>query len=274
MAIVVCPACGKRYRVEQGLAGKRLRCGCGQPVEVGPPDQGAQRGSAEAAPQEDDDWVAAAFVSPEPPVAPQASEQQAPLPPPAPQWVSQEDPSDADAAAPGEPIEFSRDTPRDLLRHVQSAIASARKGRSKAAVRRLVVAGLAIAYGAVMALLLVIRLLLDPPEGIFGLSNRLASIVLAGCVAAGGWLILKRHPQGPAWAGLASLFLCFPSAWWLLMNVLGYYSTGQWRWLGAAVLQGVALFAIPAVVIAWCLQKELARQRRQQAMEDDELFHG
>lgn len=268
MAIaVVCPGCGKRYRVAPGLAGKRLRCPCGQRLEVGSIDQDAERPFAEAAPLEDEDWVAAAFAPPEPRVAQPSRLEQPPLPPPLPLAASEEAPDAATFPGRG-PTDFSALSPRDLLRHLQAAVAPPGKARSKAAVRRLVVGCLALVYGVVMTLVLAARLFLDPPDGVFALSNRLAAIVLAGCVAVGGWLILKRHPQGPAWAGLASLFLCFPSAAGLLLNMLGHYAAGQWRWLGAAALQGAALFAIPAVVIAWCLKMELGRQRRQQQREE------
>ncbi len=126
-----------------------------------------------------------------------------------------------------------------------------------------------MAYGAVFTVLFLVRLIVDPPEGIFALSNRLAVIVLAGSIAVGGWLILKRHPQGPAWAGLASVFLCFPMGWSLLITALRHYSAGQWRSLGEVLLEGIARFAIPVVVVAWCLKRELARQRCEHQREEE-----
>ncbi len=265
---VVCPACGRRFRVEERLAGKRLRCPCGQRLEVHHSGQADPSRPAPAQPEEDDDWVAAAFAAPEPPAVQESPDPQEPLPVPEPLSVAQQDPPGTWTSPVSGPADTSGEPPRDLLRHLQAAIAPAVKRRSKAAMQRLAVAGLAMAYGSVMALVLAVRLFLYPPAGIFALSNRLAAVVLAGCVAVGGWLILRRHPQGPAWAGLASVFLCFPTAWSLLMKALGNYSAGQWRWLGAVLLQGALLLTIPGLIVAWCLKKELARQERQREEEE------
>lgn len=270
MAIaVVCPACGRRFRVEEHVAGKRLRCPCGQRLVARSAQQAEQVTSAIVVPEEDD-WVAAAFASPEPPEGKPSEEGQAPTPPPLPLPIPQEDEPGTRGWTASPPAGALGDAPRDLLRHLQSALLPARNRSSKAAMQRLAIARLAMAYGSLVTLVLATRLFLDPPAGIFALSNRVASIVLAACVAVGGWLILKRHPQGPAWAGLASVFLCFPFAWSLLMSALGYYSAGQWRWLGAVLLKSAVQLAIPGLIIAWCLKKEVARQRQEQEREEQE----
>lgn len=301
MAIaVVCPGCGRRYRVEDRLAGKRLRCRCGQRLEVRNLEQSAGLSSGLGPSEEEDDWVAAAFAPPQSPrpnqvgsegnplppgrhgrMGPgaepvgQAPTGQSPLPTPLPVSVSQEEMADSGPFQPAGPADLSSrgplpgEAPRDLLRHLQSVLAPVRRPRSKAAIRRLVVAWLAMAYGVVLTVLFLIRLIVDPPGGIFALSNRLAAIVLAGAIAVGGWLIFKRHPQGPAWAGLASVFLCFPTAWSLLITGLGHYSAGQWRSLGEVLLEGIGWFAVPVVVVAWCLKRELARQRRDGQRDED-----
>lgn len=267
---VVCPACGKRFRVEDGLVGKRLRCPCGQRLEVHLAEGAGQPGSAPTSPGEDDDWVAAAFASSEPEPGQASVQEQEPLPPPMPLPAAQENRPDTWVAPTAQPAGLPGDTSRDLLRHLQSALSPAGKRWSKAAIQRLAVAVLAMMYGSVLAVVFVVRFFRDPPAGIFAVSNWIAAVVLAGCVAAGGWLILKRHPQGPAWAGLASVFLCFPTAWWLLLKVLGYYSAGQWRWLAAALVQGALLFGIPGVIVAWCLKKEHGRQQRERQQEETE----
>lgn len=273
MAIaVVCPACGRRFRVEEHVAGKRLRCPCGQRLVARPAQQTQEVTSEFVVPEEEDDWVAAAFASPEPPEGKSSDEGEAPTPPPLPPPIPQEQEDEPGtrgwAASP--PAGALGDTPCDLLRHLQSAFLPAGNRRSKAAMQRLAIAGLAMAYGSLVTLVLATRLFLDPPAGIFSLSNRVASIVLAACVAVGGWLIFKRHPQGPAWAGLASVFLCFPAAWSLMMSTLEYYAAGQWRWLGAVLLKSTVQLAIPGLIIAWCLKKEVARQRQQQKREEQE----
>jgi hypothetical protein len=82
-------------------------------------------------------------------------------------------------------------------------------------------------------------------------------------------LILKRHHQGPACAGLSCIFLCFFSAWRTLLLTLGTLIEGQLDLTLALVATFVIIYPVPIAITVWCLRVEMERQRREK--EEEEL---
>lgn len=254
-----CPGCGKRYEIDDRLAGKQAKCKCGTAMRV--PRKNAGSAGAAVEGLDDEDWVASAFSSPAPAGPTAAPPEATPIapppivdvrPPPLPERSTSEPPA---SQRPDEPADYARP----------------RKKKSKAARQRQIVAILAMVYGAVAALALVARSVFSPPDGVFTLSHHLAEIGLAVLIGLGGWMIRQRHPHGPTCAGLACLFLCFFAAWKLMLAAMSRLTEGRLGALLLVLVLGVLFYAIPAVVTAWCLREEMARQKREE--EEESLYY-
>ncbi len=79
-------------------------------------------------------------------------------------------------------------------------------------------------------------------------------------IVVGGVLILKRHPHGPACAGLACIFLCFFPLGWMLLVVLAALTTGELVGLLHGLAYTVVLYCVPVGITIWCLRQELAKK--------------
>jgi hypothetical protein len=123
---------------------------------------------------------------------------------------------------------------------------------------RTTVGVLAMGYGSVAALGFLVY-------GLFG--GRLWSFVqavLAGAIVFGGRLVLQRHPQGPACAGIACVALCFISAWFLLLGAFQNLALGHRLLFLRNVAQLVVFYSFPAWITWWSLQIEQLRQKDEQ----------
>lgn len=234
MPIVVhCPACNRRYQIDEQLSGKRARCPCGATMQVPTGNSGAP----------DADWVADAF-SESKPAASAAAEPDSP-PPVVP-------------ARPGVRA-VVQPPPVDLIEELAGPRAPSRKKL----IRR-VMAVLAIVYGLGAAGVFVVIGVMAPSADVFDFFEWLAMISLGVGMAAGGVLTWRRHPMGPAWAALSALFLCFFPAWDWLRWLLAALMAGAWLVFLGQLLLGAAMFAIPIAVTAWGLKMEKARQVREE----------
>jgi hypothetical protein len=117
-----------------------------------------------------------------------------------------------------------------------------------------------VAYGALAALVLLGIEFLAFPNGVIGWT---ADVVLAAGIAVGGVLILKRHEHGPACAGLASIFLCFLTAWGILWRLPMELIDGEFAAALAHLAFFLIVYSIPIGIVVWCLREETARQRRE-----------
>ena len=177
-----CPGCGKRYYVREELAGKSVRCRCGQV-----------------------NTVPAAAVS---------------------------------AAGPVRPVAGPRRRPK------------------KVEPLRIVVGVLSILYGIAATLWMIVLLLLDAIT-----LSRLVRVLLAVLIVVGGVLILRRHKNGPAFAGLCCLFLCFFPAWWLVIGMLAALTTGQFTAFLILLLVTLIVYSIPAGITVWSIREENAKRK-------------
>jgi hypothetical protein len=222
-----CPGCGKEYQVDEKMAGRQAKCRCGATTRIPAGDGGVIDEPL-------DDWVAAAFRPPvaAPPV-PEPKPPATPKPmPPMPPLVPAVD----------RPEPKRRRKPKPSRWHKPVGVAS-------------------IVYGALAALVLLGLEILSFPNGIMGWT---ADVVLAVAIAVGGVLILKHHEHGPACAGLGSIFLCFFSAWgvilWRLPMAL---SAGEYGVALVLVAFFVIAYSVPIGIVVWCLREETERQKRE-----------
>jgi hypothetical protein len=125
---------------------------------------------------------------------------------------------------------------------------------------RKLVAIASIAYGSIAAVVQLILWLQNFPGTFFGPAS---DIVLSGAIVAGGVLILKGNRQGPACAGLASIFVCFFPAWNLLWGLARTLSDPHGIELLRELAAFLVVYAVPAGIAVWCLREEMELQRRE-----------
>ena len=140
--------------------------------------------------------------------------------------------------------------------------------------RRTLMANLAIGYGAVMSVYLVITVLI---VGFW--YYRLAHIALTITVAAGGVLLRKEHKQGSTVIGLgcAGVFLVsgFPDMMTVLSILSTFFSAIVFGSLPGQVMaaslssafllaKAALVYSIPVYLIYWSLKQERAAQEREQ----------
>lgn len=224
-----CSGCGKEYRVREEMAGRRATCRCGATTRV--PSERMQEGQTDEEDEILEDWVATAFrtpptdpsVEPEPPAS-TSSERQETVPP-APEGRPESRPPHQEPPAP-------------WYRLVGVA---------------------SVAYGSVAALVSLATVIFYPVD----IFRWPAAVALPVAIAVGGVLILKRHPHGPACAGLSCVFLCFFSGWRVVLNTLGALTAG--RLADVLLFLGffVAVYSVPIGITVWCLRVETERQRRE-----------
>lgn len=113
---------------------------------------------------------------------------------------------------------------------------------------RIVVGVLSIVYGTVMVpLILVLQL-------------SIVRTLVAAAIVVGGVLILRRHKQGPAWAGLSCLFFCFFRVWFLFLGLLSTLSTGELKKFLVLLVYSVIVYAVPVFITIWCIRQETAKK--------------
>ena len=221
-----CSGCGKEYRVDRKMAGKQAKCRCGATTRV--PSEGVG-GLDESL----DDWVATAFEVP------------AGAPP---------------APEPEPPATVKPEPPGPLLPPVVDR-PNARSRRHEKPGRWHKLVGVAsVVYGVLAALVLLGFEVLSFPSGVIGWT---ADVVLASAIAVGGVLILKHHEHGPACAGLASIFLCFFSAWSILWGLPMALLAGEFGVALACLAFFVIAYSIPIGIVVWCFREETERQKRE-----------
>ena len=264
---IQCSGCGKRYKVGGNLAGQRVRCGCGETLIV--PALQPPGASGDVADDQLDESLFDVIAAGGP-----ASDQEA-----AADDISDDlldetiwdtdrkveraeaeadvDPSPvAEGATTDSPVADNR--PRPTVADDNEDEPATFWDRFKSPSRELI-AWLAIGYGAVMAFIL---FAMTVPAGLFlyrlpGLSlailigTRLVWIALAALIAVGGVLIRKRHPLGPACAGLGGAGTCFSWLWSLLWAFLPLHV-----FLAYFTVQFVFIYSIPTYIIYWCLKEE------------------
>lgn len=228
-----CPACGKHHDLRDALAGKRVKCRCGEVITV-----------AASAPESPDsfeeDWIAEAlgqpFAATPPPVEP-APDDSSPAPPPEP---PQERANEREL-----PERRRQETPNE-------------------AQRRRTVGALCVLYGIVMTFGFGAISYIGS-FGIFGLFGwvkllAFAQPFLAVMIAAGGVMILKNDPRGPTCAGLSCLILCFFPAFTVVRAVSLSLLAGHLGKFLLLVLYAAVVYSIPVFVTIWCLKEEAAAQ--------------
>lgn len=225
-----CSGCGKEYRVDEKMAGKQAKCRCGATTRV--PSEG-MKGLDESP----DDWVAAAFRVPA-----GAAPAHEPAPP--------EPPKPEPPATP---------KPEPLLPPVEDRPKPATSRKRKPGRWDKHVGWASIVYGALAALVLLVFEVLSFPSGVIGWT---VDVVLAAAIAVGGVLILKRHERGPACAGLASIFLCFFTAWGILWRLPMELIAGDFLAALVHLAFFVIAYSIPIGIVVWSLREETERQRR------------
>jgi hypothetical protein len=267
-----CTACGKQYRLREALAGKRVKCGCGESMAI-----------PSAAPRlheiQDDDpgddlldesiWDPPLGSTPAEDAAPAQPQRSVSESPP----VERPAPKKVDRAPapgvslPGAEAETASDTPQEAL----PALAARRR---IAIPRRTLMANLAIGYGGVMTLYLVITMLVG------GIGYyRLAHVALTAAMAVGGLRLRKGHAQGSTVIGLACAGVFLVSGvsdlvafLWDLATIVCAIFVG---WLpgqaGATLLsfaivtvKAVLVYPIPICLVRWSLKEERATLEREE----------
>jgi hypothetical protein len=117
---------------------------------------------------------------------------------------------------------------------------------------------LSIAYGSVAAVVILCLGLLQWPSGLYSTVIRTTLAVL---IAVGGVLILKRHPHGPACAGLCCVFLCFFRLGYMLILLLSALTTGPLLGFLLFLILTIVLYAIPVLITIWCLKQEIGQEK-------------
>ena len=120
----------------------------------------------------------------------------------------------------------------------------------------------AVGYGSVAAVALLVPAIgpVTLGEVVFGdVTVYVVQAVLAGVIAVGGVLILKRHRHGPACAGLAAVLLCITPTWGILPDFRAAVSTRRLL----PLLWLVVRYALPIALMVWCLREETRRERKE-----------
>ena len=221
--VLQCPACGSRYEVHDRLAGKQAHCQCGAVMKVPGPEP--EPGIPLRQEQVDREPARPVATPSQPPQAPAEPDEDAP---PAPGLA-------------------------EALRELREQI------RNRAVPLRSIVALLSILYGSIMALLSVAGVSLLGAFGCMPFAELLQPI-LAVLVAVGGVLMLKKHPQGTAWAGLSCALLCFLPICGDAVEVFQCLSAVRPGALLLVLLRAVLVYPIPIFIVVWTLREETARQ--------------
>ena len=253
---IQCPACGKRYKVGDDLAGKRVRCGCGAALIVPalqPPGSdndgldeslydaiaaGGPAPNREAAADEiPDDLLDETIWDAEP-----KSEA-----PDEPMKVE----ADEDTPAVAEPLhaapvaEEKRPRPTETDKDEDEYTPDTFWDRVKSPSRELI-AWLSIGYGVWMLVLAQILMAM-----LFVSCPLVMIFLLAPLTIAGGVLILKRHPLGPSFAGLGSAGIAFFVLFTTLLSRLPIHV-----FMMVFAVEYVPFFFAPTYIIYWCLKED------------------
>ena len=159
--------------------------------------------------------------------------------------------------APAAPAREPRREDTDPTSSATEGLPRRRKRRDQGSDKwRVVIGVLSVVYGTAMVPVILATGLSAGP---FGLFKTLTQVVLAVAIVAGGVLIVKRHKQGPACAGLSCLFLCFFPAWKLLLALLSTLTTGRLMDFLAVLLVSLVLYSAPVLITIWCLRQETSK---------------
>jgi len=218
-----CPGCGKKYQVDEQMAGRQATCRCGTsaqiPAVVGEEDAGSL-----------EDWIADAF---------RPAVHSRPAPEPEPETTPESEPQ----TSPPEP------DPDQPTRQ--------RRRKRKFSRWRKQVAVASIAYGTIAAVVLLVLMVMMYPFGILFWG---ADFILAVALGVSGVLLLRRHRKGPACTGLSAMFLCFFGAWTVFWNMVGALTVGNLVEALALVAFLLITYTIPAGIVWWSLREELKIQ--------------
>jgi len=235
-----CPGCGKRYRFDEQVAGKKARCRCGRTIVVpGPARDGATDSAAPPAP--DAPPAREALHAPKTTAPPHAR------------------PRSAESAS----------DEREDLRSTVSQLAAAEGGDAspgkppwRAVPPRTAVGFLSIVYGAGAALYLLAAVVSATSSGRAGLATTYLFVWLAfaAVMAYGGVLVLKRHPHGHVYAGLSCAIVFFVPLVNAVCEAFRALSAIQPGVFIAIVLKSVLLYAIPVLIVVWSVREETRRE--------------
>ena len=215
-----CPGCGKRYRFDDEVAGKRARCPCGQTIEV-------PARAPDTSPASD------AFDAPN---------ESGPREP---------------RAQPAESSSAGREDLRSTVSELAAAEGgdeSQEKPAWQTIPPRTAVGILSIVYGAVAVL--IVPLGLFDASGLIGLVQPLAALL----IVVGGVLILRGHEHGPAVAGLSCAILCFFPLLSAVYRTLALMNAVRPGALLVLLLRTVLLYAIPVLIVVWTVREETRKQ--------------
>ena len=231
---IQCPGCGKRYRFDDRVAGKKARCPCGRTIEVPGP-------APDTAPTS------------QPPDAHQRSEPQEPRAQPA-----------ESASAGREDLPSTVSEPPAT----EGGDTSRKKPTWQTFPPRMAVGILTIVYGSLAALYLFATLVSTTSSGGVGLATMYLIVWLAIAVimAYGGVLVLNRHPHGHVCAGLACAILFFLPLVNAVYDAFRSLNAIQPGVFLAVVFKSVLLYTIPVLIVVWSVQEETRREA-----ESDEL---
>jgi len=241
-----CPGCGKRYRFDEQVAGKKARCPCGRTIEIPGPACDAPIVSN----------ASSASAVPPVPDAP---------PPPEALHAPKETALSHARAWPGESASAEREDLRSTVSQLAAAgggDASPRKPAWQAAPPRTAVGILSIVYGAGAALYLLAALVSATSSGRVGLSTTYLLVWLAFAVvmAYGGVLVLKRHAHGHVYTGLSCAIVFFLPLVSAVCEAFRSLSAIQPGVFLAVVLKSVLLYTIPVLIVVWSVQEEARRE--------------
>lgn len=267
---LLCPACLKRHELPADFAAKKVRCDCGEAIDV--------REAQALAAAEESIAIAAPTPSPPPPLPSS--------PPPEEQMADLEADSEGDIYALAEPAPspppplppvpppppLARER-RDRERTLDAQDIATLRGDDEMPpwkvklldreFQRTAVGIACLIYGPLMV---VITLAWAIFQGI-GLGT-LVDVVAAVCIAIGGRMILKRQPYGPAWAGLSAIILCFFAVAYLVIKMAAaLLSLSLLRFVVLTVYL-VVVYSVPIAIVAWCLREEQERQRKAEEFKD------
>lgn len=275
-----CPGCGKTFQVRDQLAGKQARCRCGAPIRIPV--------SASADPAWADEVAKALGETPgttilEPVIEATPRERPEPL----------DDDDDEEAeygvaespksvATPVRPADNLPAPGQDLIGRTpkppRSAVAELRgifsnippraKWKPKKGDPWPGIVAIASAVYGVVAVLALVAYTMILSYVVNGLSLSMFSLIfrmgIAVMISAGGILMAKGDPRGPAWVGLACLlFCCFP-AWGFLWSIAALLA-------GAPLLDflltlgfSIVSYGVPVAITIWALRKEMERERKKE----------
>ncbi len=269
--LIQCSGCGKRYKVGDDLAGKPVRCGCGETLIV--PESQSPGADGDAAEGQLDESLYGVIAAGGPAPGQQIAADDIPDDLLDETIWDTEAKAESRAASTVETVEaatgvdrspaapaIADDRPRPTATDDPEDEPETFWDRFKSPSRELI-GWLAIGYGAAMTLLLIVMM---APVALMLLQfSALALIVLiltrgvwiavAASIAVGGVLMHKRHPLGPPCAGLGSAAICFAWMWSLLWQFLPLH-----KFLAVFAVEFGFIYAIPAYIIYWCLKEEEA----------------